>query len=110
VPYAEVAIMDAGSWFDLAFQGEPIPTLAEAIGLIGDRAQLYLEIKPAPQMPNLTRAVVAELQALDIIDQTIVAALSPQVLQEARRLEPSLRTSLLMHSAIGAQTGQPFDV
>lgn len=110
VPYAELAAMDAGSWFAPEFRGEPIPTLAEAIELIGERAKLYLEIKPAPQMPNLTRDVVAELQALDFVERTVLAALSPQVLHEAKRLEPGLRTSLLVHSAIGTQAGQPFDI
>ncbi|MFY0665977.1 MAG: glycerophosphoryl diester phosphodiesterase membrane domain-containing protein [Natronospirillum sp.] len=110
VSYDELATLDAGSWFSPEFQGEPIPTLADAIELIRGRGALYLEIKTAPQTPQLTRDVVAELQALDFIDQTTIAALNPQVLHEVRRLEPRLRTSLLVHSSIGAYAGQPFDI
>jgi glycerophosphoryl diester phosphodiesterase len=50
---AEIKRLDAGSWFNRAnpfaarpsFAGEKVPTLQEAIKLIGDRAGLYIEMK-----------------------------------------------------------------
>ena len=43
---AELAALDAGSWFDPAFEGEPVPTLAEALHLLRDRpGRVYAEIK-----------------------------------------------------------------
>lgn len=109
VPFAEVRRLDAGRWFGPAFEGEPIPTLSEAIDTLRGRAGLYLEIKTAPQTPDLTRRVVATLQRENFVDQTLLAALEPAVLYQARQLEPTLRTSLLVHSAIGAVEGQPFE-
>jgi glycerophosphoryl diester phosphodiesterase len=44
-----------------------------------------------------------------MIDQSLLAALEPEVLHKAQRLAPGLRTSLLVHSVIGSIDGQPFD-
>lgn len=101
--------LEVGGWFDPAFEGEQIPTVSEAIEALRGRAQLYLEIKTSPQTPDLTRKVVQALQEHGFITQTLLASLEPAVLRHAQRLEPTLRTSLLVHSAIGAVTGQPFE-
>lgn len=109
VTYEEVRQMEAGAWFHPRFRGERIATLSEAIELLRGRAKLYLEIKTSPHSPELVRRTVEALQQQDFVDETLVAALSPQVLHEVRRLEPELRTSLLVHTAIGAVEGQPFE-
>ena len=108
IDYSELLSMDAGSWFALDFASERVATLAEAIELMRGRAQLYLEIKTSPQMPDLVAATVAELQRLDFVADTVAAGLSPQVLNEAVALEPNLRTSLLVHTAIGTLGVHPY--
>ncbi len=45
--YAEVAELDAGSWFDPFFKGEPVPQLEDVLLLARERGGLYLEIKEA---------------------------------------------------------------
>lgn len=109
VPYDELQQMEAGAWFDSQFYGEQIPRLIDAIAVLRGRAKLYLEIKTSPQSPELVQRTVALLQAADFIDDTLLAALSPDVLHQVRALEPGLRTSLLVHTAIGSVEGQPFE-
>ncbi|MCL5255774.1 MAG: glycerophosphoryl diester phosphodiesterase membrane domain-containing protein [Gammaproteobacteria bacterium] len=109
IDYAELATLDAGSWFSLAFSGERVPTLAEGIELMRGRAQLYLEVKTAAAMPDLVADTVAELQRLDFVDETIIAALSPRVLNQVLELEPDIRTGLLVHTAIGSLGSQSYD-
>ena len=109
IDYDELAMLDAGSWFSIDFASERVPTLAQAIERMRGRAQLYLEIKTTAEMPDLVAATVAELQRLDFVEQTVVAGLSPRVLNEALALEPKLRTSLLVHTAIGALGYHPYD-
>jgi glycerophosphoryl diester phosphodiesterase len=109
VDYGEIRHLDVGSWFSAEFSGERIPTLQQAIALLRGRARLYLEIKTGTQSPNLTHDVVRTLQDAEFVADTTLAALSPQTLLEARELEPALRTSLLVHTAIGDLEAQPFD-
>ncbi|RUO26505.1 glycerophosphodiester phosphodiesterase [Aliidiomarina minuta] len=110
VDYAEVREMDAGSWFSSQYAGERIPTLAEAVELIRGRAQLYLEVKTSPAMPNLVPDTVRELQRLDFVEETVMAALTPGVLEEVLQLEPDFRTALLVHTAIGVLASHSYDV
>ena len=54
--------LDAGSWFDEKFTGEPIPTLAEAFRLAKGKATLLLDIKA----PGIARAVATVLSEEEI--------------------------------------------
>lgn len=48
-PYARVAELEAGTWFDPAFTGEPVPTLAQALALVLELGvHPDIEIKPTP--------------------------------------------------------------
>lgn len=110
VDYDELVNMDVGRWFSSNFAGEQVPTLAQAIEHIGGRAGLYLEIKQQPGAPDLVDDVIAELEQLEMIDQTILAALELSTLQRARQLAPDLRLSLLVHSSIGSLANLPVDI
>lgn len=101
VAFEEARRLDAGSWFGPAFAGERIPTLEEAIEAVRGRARLYLEIKPSPHSPGLTRDVVAILQEQDFVDSVRLGAMDPAVLWQALALEPELRTTLFLQFAIG---------
>lgn len=41
----EIKQLDAGSWFDEAFAGEPVPTLREVLELVDGKAKVLIEIK-----------------------------------------------------------------
>ncbi|HEX2131006.1 MAG TPA: glycerophosphodiester phosphodiesterase family protein [Actinophytocola sp.] len=59
---AEVDRLDAGSWFDPSFAGEPVPTLAEALDLMRDRrVGLLLEVKAPDRYPGIEREIAEEL-------------------------------------------------
>ena len=81
----DIQRLDAGA-------GECVPTLAQAVDLVRDRAQLYIELKgqqtPAP--------VVATLQEMGFVDQAIVGSFYPWLPQKAKFLEPAVRTSILI--------------
>ncbi|MDQ1257381.1 MAG: hypothetical protein QG656_1985 [Candidatus Hydrogenedentes bacterium] len=56
---AELKALDAGSWFDAKFAGEPLPTLAEALDLAKDRIGVYIEIKNSDDDSKLMNDVYA---------------------------------------------------
>lgn len=101
--------IDAGGWFHPEYVGVGIPTLEEAIHALRGRAQLYLEIKPSPDTPGLTESVVKVLQEQEFIQETIVASLNPEILQEAKSLEPGLRTSFFAPTAMPKPDLQGLD-
>jgi glycerophosphoryl diester phosphodiesterase len=58
----EVRQLDAGSWFDGSFAGEPVPTLAETLDLMRElEVGLLLEVKAPELYPGIEQEIVDEL-------------------------------------------------
>lgn len=98
-PYAELAALDAGSWFDARFSGERMPTLAQvhercaAHGLAAN-----IEIKPCPSRDAQTGRLVAHeaarlWQGSDV--PPLLSSFSFDALAAARDAQPQLPRGLL---------------
>jgi len=84
--------LDAGSWKHLKYKGERIPTLTEALKLLaGSGCQPVIEIK----MEGISRSVIEDVRALDMIGEVAVIAFSQNVVREVRQLEPGLTCAWL---------------
>ncbi len=60
---AEIARLDAGSWFGEEFAGERVPTLARFLDRLGENGQrLLLEIKAPARYPGIEADILAELE------------------------------------------------
>ncbi|TDD68001.1 hydrolase [Jiangella aurantiaca] len=64
--WAELRTLDAGSWFDESFAGEPIITVREVIRLLGGRTGLLAEISPCGHYAGtgLPEQLAAELRSI----------------------------------------------
>ncbi|MFD6949449.1 glycerophosphodiester phosphodiesterase [Nocardiopsis sp. TSRI0078] len=59
---AEIRRLDAGSWFDPSFEGEGVPTFAEALDRMEELdLDLFLELKSPELYPGVEKEVAAEL-------------------------------------------------
>ncbi len=91
----EIAAFDAGLWFDPAFAGETVPTLEEAIDLLGDLGVgANIEIKQpadAAAVSTLVDAIWPETLPLPLISSFSTAALGA-----ARDAAPRLPRGLLL--------------
>ncbi|TDV24022.1 glycerophosphoryl diester phosphodiesterase [Paraburkholderia caballeronis] len=97
--YASIARLDAGSWFDVGFEREIMPTLdqvASACLALGVAANI--EIKPSPGRETLTGRVVAQ-QAASLWQRgepaPLLSSFSHQALAAARDAAPALPRGLL---------------
>ncbi|PLZ01348.1 glycerophosphodiester phosphodiesterase [Burkholderia sp. WAC0059] len=97
--YDELAKLDAGSWRDARFAGEPMPTLAAAAArcrALGVAANV--EIKPCPGRDEETGRLVAEEAARAWAAAPVAPLLSSfsfAALVAASRAEPALPRGLL---------------
>lgn len=74
---AELAEMDAGSWFAPEFAGEPVPSYEEVFRFcLANRIWMNVEIKPAPGFEAATGRTVAALTAQWLQEPAAVQALS----------------------------------
>lgn len=85
--WAAVSQLDAGSWKDPKWAGEPLPSLDQALQLLaGTSARAVVEIKEK----GLEQGVVAAIRAEGTLDRSCVIAFDAEVVANVRRLEPRL--------------------
>jgi glycerophosphoryl diester phosphodiesterase len=62
---AEIKALDAGSWFDPAFAGERVPTLAEALRHVKGRAAVDIDFKAGPDDAAARIASILDAEGFD---------------------------------------------
>jgi glycerophosphoryl diester phosphodiesterase len=97
--YAELAALDAGSWFDVRFAGERMPTLAQVHAHCAARGlAANIEIKPCPGREAATgRRVAQEAARLwqGAALPPLLSSFSFDALAAARDAQPALPRGLL---------------
>jgi glycerophosphoryl diester phosphodiesterase len=95
---AELRSLDAGSWFDRSYAGQPIPSLAEALAFAaGRRGRIYPELK-AGMGASVVGRVVDEIDAAGWSRGATVISLDWEALAEVRR-RGSLRLGFIVERA-----------
>lgn len=104
--------VDAGSWFDTRFDGERIPTLAEALAFIDRRALALIELKPdAGNADALLAATLREIERSGYGDAVMLGALSPDLIRAARIAAPHMPLALFANDALpGMARRTDFDL
>ncbi|MBD0844538.1 glycerophosphodiester phosphodiesterase [Streptomyces sp. TRM68416] len=99
---AEIALLDAGSWFGPAYAGARVPTLEQYVGRVEHHHQkLLLEIKNPDLYPGIEQQTLKVLDNegwLDrqhVADRLIVQSFSAESLRTVHDLEPGVKTGLL---------------
>lgn len=101
---ADLATIDAGSWFDRRFAGERIPTLAGLVALMNARGiNADIEIKAtdlgAAATDRLVAAVAAELHGLEPGRELVVSSFSQLLLARFHAVAPWATTAVLYERA-----------
>lgn len=101
----ELRALDAGSWFDPAFSGERVPSLAEVLALLGGKEViLHLELKSSSEpQPELVAAVLAQLAAeapsrSGLLDRVVFSSFQHGNLEILRRDAPQWPYAALVTS------------
>lgn len=106
---AECARLDAGSWFDARFAGEPIPMLDQVLLWSAGRIPLNVELKVSgggePAMA-LARAAADLVIAAHLERETVFSSFDPVAAAEAARRCPECEVALLWNGRDG--TTDPF--
>lgn len=91
----ELKQMDAGIWFAPGFEGEKIPTLAEALELVRDSdLTVYLELKDIGDVEGFEEAVLEVVREYDMQDRCLMASFQYEYLKHFKELDENIRTLL----------------
>jgi glycerophosphoryl diester phosphodiesterase len=99
--YDEVRQLDVGSWFDPAFSGERVPTLAEVISLCRGKIRLNIELKFFGPDQRLAQAVADLIRDEACESDCLITSLNYDALLEVKRPNTALRTGLIVAHALG---------
>ena len=94
-PYAELAKLDAGSWFGPQFASTCIPTLDQVLDLLRGKLLINIELKSLDMVSTLGRDVVGCVRAHGMVDQVVLSSFNPFTLRAARRAGPEFECALL---------------
>lgn len=97
---AQLGELDAGSYFDPAFAGERIPTLAQVLEAVGSRLLLNIELKYfSPRDNGLERSVIAQIKQYqrgrDNDYRILLSSFNPFSLRRAKKIAPYIPVGLL---------------
>ncbi len=105
---AEIARLDAGSWFAPRFAGQRVPTLEQYLRRLDRTGQnLLLEIKKPELYPGIEAEILRELRQegwLDrrhVRDKLIVQSFGADSVRTVHRLAPDVKTGFLGTPAVG---------
>jgi glycerophosphoryl diester phosphodiesterase len=88
---AELSKLDAGSWFHPSFAGETVPTLEQALSLLGGRCKLNIELKEGTNDEELLARKVAEVvRRFGLEKDTIITSFEISLLEASKRVAPEL--------------------
>lgn len=97
---AQVAELDAGSWFAPSYAGQRVPTLASQLdGLRARGGNLLLEIKGAHPRESVAR-IVDEIHGRGMSRRVFVQSFDPQHLHWVREFAPELPLGLRARPAV----------
>ncbi len=101
IAFDDVKMLDVGRWFGTEFIGERVPTLEEVITLSKGRIRLNIELKVYEPDSRLIREVARLIHELDFESECIVTTFNYDSLLELKRLNPRIRTGLIIAHALG---------
>ncbi len=100
--YAEIAQMDAGSWFGQKFAGEKVPTLSQVLDLVRGQRTVLIELKWPKEgnYENLVAGVVDVIRNHRAEHWTIVQSFEYKYLEELHRIAPDITYYQLLYGTL----------
>ncbi|HZV12321.1 MAG TPA: glycerophosphodiester phosphodiesterase family protein [Candidatus Kapabacteria bacterium] len=95
--YAQLAELDAGSWFDKKFAGEKVPLLDDVLSLLRGRIYIDIEIKPTAVRGATVPLLLQALRRFAMEPYVLISSFHHGVLKKIKRSAPHLATAIIQN-------------
>jgi glycerophosphoryl diester phosphodiesterase len=99
--YDDIAALDAGSWMDESYVGEPVPLLADVLGYLRGKAYLNIELKRYDDDPAVAdrfiSGVMRTIEVAGMLDYSLLSSFDHALLARVRELGWSIPYAVIMH-------------
>jgi len=99
--YHQIQHLDAGSWFDDAFSGTPIPTLRQALEICQGKIIVNIEIKDGNNNEGIEKQTIELIQAYGIAEQCVITSKNYDYLATSKRLNADIKIGIILDEYIG---------
>jgi glycerophosphoryl diester phosphodiesterase len=99
-PYAELAQIDIGSWFDPNFSDQRIPTLQAVLGQCKGKIKVNIELKYYAWDLQLADRVIAIVEELNMENSIVIMSLRPEAVSQVKAERPDWQVGLLAAAAL----------
>ncbi len=106
--YDQIALLDAGAWFDERFAGTHLCTLVDAMDLCKGKIRLQIELKPTKYDQDMEKEIVRLIEEKGMKDECVVTSLSAAALQRIKEADPEVITVYNLAAANGDVAAIPF--
>lgn len=94
-----IKLLDAGSWFSDEFIDEKIPTLQEALEVIGNNIEIFIELKAS--YINSDEIIINIIEEAAMESQVKIISFDASLLEEIKNQNDEIETVLLLNSFVG---------
>ena len=101
---AMLRAIDIGSFKDMRFASERVPTLAEALAVCKGRCRVIVELKSYGHNQQLEERVAAIVEEAGMENDCVFMSLDHDMVRRMKALRPNWRVGLLVAKAIGDLT------
>ncbi|MBQ8185145.1 MAG: hypothetical protein IJ036_05100 [Lachnospiraceae bacterium] len=105
VDYEEIENLDAGGWFQEAYEGETIPRLDQVLEYCRGKLLVNVEIKDNGHNEGIVKSVIQTIKDYDMLEQCVLSSMNYEFLCQAKELEPELVTGYIL-----AEAGQDMEL
>lgn len=99
--YEELRYLDAGSWFDVKFKEETIPTLEEVLRYARGKIWVNIELKPTGNETDFEEAVIEIIEKTHTEKMVYVSSMKYECLEAVKEINPSIRTVYITSVSFG---------
>jgi glycerophosphoryl diester phosphodiesterase len=107
--YADLSRVDVGSWFDVSFADQRIPTLAAVLDRCRGRIKVNIELKYYPWDEGLAPRVIEIVTAARMEKEVAVMSLKIEGTRQVKTARPGWQTGLLSAATLGDLTRVEVD-
>lgn len=92
----QLKLLDAGKWFGASFEGEPIPSLAEALERIDGRvSRAYCEVKGYRELEDLDR-MVEIVRSAGMLGTVVFISLDWRIVERVAGRDPAVQIGFIL--------------
>lgn len=108
-PYAQLANIDVGSWFDPRFSDQRIPTLEAVLEHCKSRIKVNIELKYYTWDPHLADRVITLVENSNMENEVVLMSLRPQAVEQVKRERSDWQVGLLAAATLTDLAGVDVD-